>query len=195
MTPTQDYTMSLPNFINRTLAVFALCASTNSPATADVPHPTDAIATRHAVQTSAGHSIPVGAFGFLIVPRPREVTLLQLRGIAGSGRAVLRTDAPGICLTFPVRFVAGDLSGDQISGHLSEPIHLVIKSRRAARALAHGSDVVSDSFDVSTRMTPHTDILMQSGLEESFGFVINPGRNILGDIFGVRTHRVSCQSV
>ncbi len=39
------------------------------------------------------------------------------------------------------------------------------------------------------------DIVLRSGLDESFGFVINPGRNILGDIFGVRAKRVPCRLV
>jgi hypothetical protein len=34
-----------------------------------------------------------------------------LRGIAGSGKAILRTDEPGLCLTIPIRFVAGDFGG------------------------------------------------------------------------------------
>ena len=152
----------------------------------------DAIATRQVVTTSAGHSIPSGAFGFVLVRRPREATLLQLRGIAGKGQVVLRTDQPGMCLTFPIRFVAGDFGGDAISGHLAEPILVVIKSRDVARTLARGRDVVSDEYSISTQMNSDSDIVLQSGLDESFGFVINPGRNILGDIFGIRADRVSC---
>jgi len=156
---------------------------------------TDAIATREEVHTSAGHDIPAGAFGFLLVERPREVNLLALRGIAGSGKAILRTAQPGLCLTIPVRFVAGDFGGESITGHLAAPIHFVITSRQVARSLAKGQDVVSDMFSVSDHMGPDADIVLQSGLDEGFGFVINPGRNILEEIFGIKARPVSCQSV
>ncbi|MGB5556466.1 MAG: hypothetical protein WBN04_00470, partial [Paracoccaceae bacterium] len=67
------------------LAVVLIGASTASVTQADTARDTDAIATREEVSTSAGHNIPAGAFGFLLVERPREVNLLALRGIAGSG--------------------------------------------------------------------------------------------------------------
>ena len=180
---------------NTLIAAILTCACVIGAARAEVAQDTDAIATRHDVPTGAGPNIPVGAFGFLLIERPREVTLLSLRGIGGSGRVILRTDEPGVCLTLPVRFVAGDFGGDSISGHLAEPIHFIIRSREAARALARGRDVVSDGYTVSGGMDPDADIVLRSGLEESFGFVINPGRNILGDIFGVRAKRVPCRLV
>lgn len=164
-------------------------------AQADVVRDTDAIATQKEVPTSAGMNIPAGAFGFLLVERPREVNLLALRGKAGRGKAILRTDRPGFCLNIPVRFVAGDLSGESVSGHLADPIHFVIISRQVARDLARGRDVVSDMYSVSSRIDPEADIVLQSGLDAGFGFVINPGRNILEDIFWGKARPVSCQSV
>lgn len=160
---------------------------------ADTLRNTDAIATRQAIATSAGHNIPAGAFGIVLVARPREAMLLQLRGIAGSGRAVLRTDEPGVCLTLPVRFVAGDFGGDAIAGHLAESIHFFLKGWEVARALARGRDIVSDDYNISNTWHSDADIVLQSGLDESVGFVINPGRNILEDIFGARADRLPCQ--
>ena len=187
--------MPKPSALNARLAAILICACALGPARADVARDTDAIATRHLVPTGAGRDIPAGAFGFLLIERPREVTLLALRGIGGRGRVVLRTDEPGVCLTLPVRFVAGDFGGESVSGHLAEPIHFIIRSREVARALAKGRDVVSDGYTVGAAMDMDADIVLRSGLEESFGFVINPGRNILGDIFGVRAKRVSCRRV
>lgn len=165
------------------------------PARADAVRDTDAIATQKPVPTSAGQNIPAGAFGILLVERPREVNLLALRGKAGSGQAILRTDQPGLCLNIPVRFVAGDLGGESINGHRAAPIHFVITSRQLARDLAKGRDIVSDMYTVSDHMGTDADIVLQSGLDAGFGFVINPGRNILQDIFRVRAKPVSCQSV
>ncbi len=167
--------MPEPSSFNLRLAVSLICALTGGATQAD--------------------GIPAGAFGILSIERPREVTLLNLRGIGGSGDALLRTDDAGTCVTIPVRFVAGDFGGDSISGHVAEPIHLVILSRQIASVLAKGEDVVSDSYRVSDHMGPDADIVLQSGLDASFGFVINPGRNILGDIFGVSAQRMSCQPV
>ena len=50
-------------------------------------------------------------------------------------------------------------------------------------------------YSVTDHMDPDADIVLQSGLEEGFGFVINPGRNILEDIFWIKAKPVSCQSV
>jgi len=177
------------------MAAFLICAHTGGAAQADTARAIDAIATRNDISTSTGHKIPAGAFGFLVIQRPREITLLNLRGIGGSGQVILRTDEPGMCLTFPIRFVAGDFGGDSISGHLADSIQFIIKSRQVARALAKGRDVVSDEYSVSAQMDADANIVLQSGLDESFSFVINPGRNILGDIFGVRTLNVSCQRI
>ena len=187
--------MLTPFSLKLSLASVLVGALTVGGALADPPRDTDAIATRHEVPTSAEHNIPAGAFGFLLIERPREVTLLALRGRAGSGTAILRTDEPGMCLSIPIRFVSGDFGGDAITGHLADPIHLVIRSRQAARALAHGQDVVSDMYSIGDGMDQNADIVLQSGLDAGSGFVINPGRNILGDIFGVRATRVSCQRV
>jgi hypothetical protein len=191
----KDTTMLTSFFLKLNVAVVLVGALTGGAALADPPHDMDAIATRHEVPTSAGHDIPAGAFGFLLIERPREVTLLALRGRAGGGKAILRTDQPGLCLTIPIRFIAGDFGGDAMTGHLADPIHFVIRSREVATDLAHGRDVVSDMYNVGDRMDPDADIVLQSGLDAGFGFVINPGRNILGDIFGVRATRVSCQRV
>ena len=187
--------MSNPMYLNLRLAAVLIGALAADAAQADAAPNTDAIATRQEVSTSAGQNIPAGAFGFLLVNRPREVNLLALRGIAGSGKAILRTDQPGLCLNIPVRFVAGDLGGESINGHLADPIHFVFTSRQVARSIAKGRDVVSDMYSVSDKIGSDADIVLQSGLDVSFGFVINPGRNILGDIFGVRAKPVSCQSV
>jgi hypothetical protein len=188
----KDKTMPGPYSVRARLAALLILATGATPSHADTPRNTDAIATRLEIATSAGHDIPSGAFGFVLIKRPREVNLLQLRGVAGSGQVVLRTDQKGMCLMLPVRFVAGDFGGDSITGHLAEPIHMVIKSRDVARVLAKGRDVVSDNYSVSNRINSDADIVLQSGLEETFGFVINPGRNILGDIFGVWAERTPC---
>lgn len=176
-------------FCTTAVLVFILGAST---AAADMTRANDAWITRSAMQTDRGHLIPVDAFGIFVVDRPREVMLLALRGKAGRGDVILRSDESGQCLTFQARFVAGDFGGDSVGGHLAAPVEIVLQSRRVARALARGHDVVSDSYRVAQQAHPDADIVLGGGLEDSFGFVINPGRNIIGDVFGVTTQRIDC---
>ena len=106
---------------------------------------------------------------------------------------ILRSDDSRDCLTFPLRFVAGDFGGDSISAHSARPIRLILRSARVAQALAHGDDVVSDMYRVSTADDDQdADIIVKSGLSEGHGFVLNPGSSILADILGVETSRIAC---
>jgi hypothetical protein len=191
----KDKTMQFRPARNLLLTALLSCALPEGAALAASPQVADAAATRNALLTGAGEEIPPGAFGVLRIERPREVTLLHLRGIGGRGDVILRSGEPGDCLSIPVRFVAGDFGGDTIAGHLADPIQLLIRSRRTARALAKGHDVVSDTYRVSASLDRDADIVLQSGLDESFGFVINPGRNIIADIFGLEPARIPCRRV
>ncbi|WAP69878.1 hypothetical protein [Jiella pelagia] len=89
--------------------------------------------TSAAVQTEAGQQIPAGAYGVAQIDAPRVATLLQLRGVIGTGIAILRSDDSHDCLTVPIRFVAGDFGGDGISANATKPIRLILRSRRVAR--------------------------------------------------------------
>jgi len=71
--------------------------------------------TTTTVRTMQGEEIPAGAFGVVIVEDAREASLLQLRGIAGSGVALLLNPDGNDCLSVPLRFVAGDFGGDSIA--------------------------------------------------------------------------------
>ncbi len=178
--------------LNLSCAALVAIIFASSPAAADVARANDAWITRSAVQTDMGYQIPAGAFGIFVIDRPREATLLHLRGKAGRGEVILRGDNSRECLSFQARFVAGDFGGDSIGGHQAAPIRLVLQSRQVARALARGYDVVSDAYRVTEQAHPDADIVLTAGLNDSFGFVINPGHNIIGDIFGPWTQRIDC---
>jgi len=138
-----------------------------------------------AVQTEAGQNIPAGAYGIAYIDAPRVATLLQLRGVTGSGTVILKSDDSHECLTIPIRFVAGDFGGEGISTNETHPIRLILQSARVARALAAGDDVVSDMYRISGQLNDsEADIIIQTGLSESHGFVLNPGSSIVADIFG-----------
>lgn len=164
-------------------------------ALADGDRDNDAWITRHAVQTETGQKIPAGAFGIAQIARPREAMLLQLRGMAGHGVIILRSGESETCLKFKARFVAGDFNGDSISGHLADPVHLILKSRRVAKALANGLSIISDEYRFSPVPHPSADIVIAAGLDKSYNFVLSPGRNILSDIIGLDIKHISCTPI
>ena len=114
----------------------------------------------------------------------------------GDGIVILRSNESQDCLTLPIRFVAGDFGGDGISAHATSPIRLIIQTARVANALAEGDDVVSDMFRISNlEDDPDADIIIQSGLSESHGFVLNPGSSIAADIFGTTVNQTACSEL
>ena len=187
--------MSNANSSNSLLAACLVLISASVSARADAASENEAWITRAAIRTETGQQIPAGAFGIVEIERPREATLLDLRGMAGRGNVILRSHESGYCLTFPLRFIAGDFGGDTISAHLAKPVRLVLKSRRVAKALANGHDITSETYRISEDDHPDADIIIETGLNEGYGFIFNPGRNILADIFGVRTTRIACREL
>ncbi len=152
--------------------------------------------TGSAIETEAGHLIPAGALGVVLIDAPREASLLKLRGVAGSGEVFLRGDDGDDCLMLPVRFVAGDFGGSAVSTRSAEPIRLILRSTRVARALEDGEDVVSDMYRVGSADDDlDADIIIQGGLSESHGFVLNPGGSVLADLLGVTISRTPCSEI
>jgi hypothetical protein len=147
-------------------------------------------------QTESGELIPAGAQGVALIDAPRVATLLQLRGITGSGTVILKSDDSHDCLTLPIRFVAGDFGGESISINETHPIRLILRSPLVAGALAAGDDIVSDMYRISAQPDdPDADIIIQTGLSESHGFVLNPGSSMVADIFGASTSRTACSEL
>ncbi|MEM6507788.1 MAG: hypothetical protein AAF711_20320 [Planctomycetota bacterium] len=127
----------------------------------------------------------------ITIPKPRSANLLQLRGIGGRGTALLQVG--GACHSMPVRLVAGDFEGRQANLRDQDPIVLELRDPELVQALSRGVDIVSDEATVSADLTDHeASILLLSGLAEGTGFVINPGRTLVSDIFGARMSAVSC---
>ena len=142
------------------------------------------------VRTSQGQEIPVGVFGVVLVEDAREASLLQLRGIAGSGVALLRNSDGNDCLSMPIRFVAGDFGGDSITSTRAKTIRLNINDASIAQALIAGQDIVSDHYLVGT--SQDDQIAIQEGLTVEHGFVLNPGKSLLADVLGADADQVEC---
>lgn len=58
------------------------------------------------------------------IPHPKEGNLLMLRGLVGSGTATFRIN--NACRTMPVRFVAGDFSGQHVDVGRTGSIRIVV---------------------------------------------------------------------
>lgn len=152
--------------------------------------------TTTAVQTEAGQIIPAGAFGIVQIDTPRAATLLHLRGVMGRGIATIRSADNQDCLSLPIRFVAGDFGGDSISTHTRKPIRLILQTAAVAKALARGEDVVSDMYRTSSQITDsNADIVIERGLSDGYGFVLNPGASVVADVFGAKASRTTCSKL
>ncbi|WP_424973132.1 hypothetical protein [Dinoroseobacter sp. S76] len=125
------------------------------------------------------------------IPTPRAANLLQLRGIGGHGSALFRVE--GACYSMPVRLVAGDFEGRQANMRAQDPIVLELRDPRLVQALLNGRDIVSAELSVSADPRDQgASILLLSGIAEGTGFVINPGRSLVADIFGARVSDMPC---
>lgn len=130
--------------------------------------------------------------GLVEIARVHTGTLLQLRGMAGRGQATLRLPEHGLCVTIPLRFAAGDFGGREPADPLRGPVRLALHDPAMIRAMVNGHDIISDMFEVGMGASSDADIRILSGIEESFGFVLNPGLNIWAEIFGPRPVPSSC---
>ncbi|MEM6466701.1 MAG: hypothetical protein AAF679_09380 [Pseudomonadota bacterium] len=129
----------------------------------------------------------------ITIPTPRSANLLQLRGMGGRGIALVALGTT--CHRLPVRLVAGDFEGQQTNMRDGEPVVLEIRDAALVQALLNGADIVSDGASVSGDPTDAgADILLVSGLNEGTGFVINPGRNLVSDVLGMRVTDISCEA-
>lgn len=117
------------------------------------------------------------------IPNPRSANLLQLRGFGGRGTAQVQIGTK--CHDMPVRFVAGDFSGERVQLRASAPIVIEINAAQTVKDLLKGGDIVSDEAD---------GIKIISGLSKDTGFVINPGRNVSADVFGTRVTKTPCDT-
>lgn len=125
------------------------------------------------------------------IPRPKEGNLLMLRGLVGSGTATFRINKA--CRTMPVRFVAGDFSGQHVDVGRTGSIRIVVTSAKVMHDLLAGQDLVSDMVRVSSDSTDRAaDLYLAQGLSADTGFVINPGGSLLADVLGARTAGVEC---
>ena len=135
-----------------------------------------------------------GDIAVIDIPHPKQGNLLMLRGLVGNGTASFRVN--GACRSMPVRFVAGDFSGQSVDLGRATAIRVVTTSSDVIRDLLAGKDLVSDMVRVTSDSADKAaDLYLEQGLSAETGFVINPGRSLLADMFGARNTDVECASL
>lgn len=145
------------------------------------------------LQTAFLQQLPSNAKGIVLVENLREASLLQLRGAVGKGIAMLRDTDGAFCVKIPLRFIAGDFGGTGIQIRRTGPVFLVIYSKEITDRLTSGQDIVSDMFSIGAgRNRSDVDINIRNGLSDQAGFVLNPGRTFLADLFGTTINRDDC---
>lgn len=131
------------------------------------------------------------SLALITIPNPKEVSLFQLHGYSGAGTISLRIDDQ--CHSMAVRLIAGDFEGRLIGIAEGEPILLLTTRPEIVQALYDGQDLVSEDFEVLAGMDGETaDIVIVAGLSAETGFLLNPGRSVLADIFGARSTPIPC---
>ena len=144
---------------------------------------------------SSLYLLPDQAYGVIYVESPKSGNLFQLHGTVGKGVAVLRERNQTRCFVKTIKIAAGGFDGKGISINKSEPIRLIVYSENLAETLLSGEEVVSDTITVKNRLmlSDPGDILIESGLGEEQGFVLNPSEWSLFNLFGTADNStVSC---
>lgn len=134
------------------------------------------------------------SLALITIPNPKEASLFQLHGYSGTGTARFRID--GQCHCMAIRLIAGDFGGRKVGINHSGPIRIWIKRSEIVQALYEGQDLVSQDFLVLAKLDGETaDIVIEAGLSAETGFVINPGRSVLADLFGARRTPIPCSTL
>jgi len=136
-----------------------------------------------------------GGIAVITVPHPVEQNLLHLVGLMGRGTAIIRGPGDARCQSMHIRLIAGGFWGMEASDR-GAPIRIVVRDPRALHRLMRGKEIVSDEHTVVIgQVVSQGGITVTHGLEHHAGFVINPGRNSLAEVFGPHMRRVPCTAI
>lgn len=134
--------------------------------------------------------------GVIYIDSPTIGSLLQLRGIVGKGAFITKreqTVSDEECLLTPIRLAAGDFEGSSVGVYSSKAIRLVIYSSEVANKLLSGKEIVSKNYDITTLIEHRAgDIKIASGLQPSYGFVLNPVEWSWSSLFGLSKKTIAC---
>ncbi len=93
----------------------------------------------------------------------------------------------------------GELGDDRVGVSRTEPVVLIVLSPTVADRLAQGQDVVSGDYHLldNSQAAEHgvdgVDILVVGSAGTDSRYIMNPGRNLLSDVFGASTTGNACE--
>ncbi|MDB4838191.1 hypothetical protein OAH87_07000 [Marinomonas sp.] len=125
------------------------------------------------------------------IESPKVGNLLQLRGIAGKGELVTKTE--DVCLASSIKLAAGSFNGHSVGIHTGSPIKLSIYSEQVTKRLSEGDEILSDEYRITDQNdTELGDIKIESGLTLDDDFVLNPGEWSWGSVFSTGNKIMEC---
>jgi len=145
----------------------------------------------HDISDAANATDPY-ALAVIEVPRPMAGSLMHLAGVKGRGVATVRIPFTNDCRSFDVILIAGGFWGMDHDADVG-PVRMRIYDHRVVKRLVRGHDVVSEDYVVSRDPSERrADIIVESGLPEGTGFILDTTRFRLGGLFRSRGRHVSC---
>lgn len=130
-------------------------------------------------------------------------SLFQLRGAVGSAQFTRKNEDDNWCDVADMRLLYGDFGGDSIGASKTEPIILIALNPDIATRLSKGQDIMSEDYTLlhieqaldqeSEHDLGNIDILVAGSGGIEGNYILNPGRNLLSDIFGTSSTRNACK--
>lgn len=131
--------------------------------------------------------------------RMTQGTLFQLRGAVGTAWFTRKNENDNWCDVADMRLMSGDFGGDTIGVSKTKPVVLIALNPNIATRLSHGQDIVSEDYNlqnieqVVANDLDGIDILVAGSAHAKGNYILNPGRNLLNDIFGASSTNKSCE--
>ena len=139
------------------------------------------------------------ASAVIYAPSLTRGSLFRLRGSAGRASFTRKGADGSWCDASPMRLLLGDFGGTSTGVSGTGPVLLFVMSPTVAAKLAQGSDVVDEDLNLLDIDQPYpdalqsVDIVVAGAASANSSLVLNPGRNILSDLFGASTSDGTCR--
>lgn len=138
------------------------------------------------------------ASAVIYAPSMTQGALFQLRGAVGSGWFTRKNENNYWCDVADIRLLTGDFGGDTVGVSQTEPVVLIALNSIIAKRLSRGQDIMSEDYilrdieQVLASGVDEVDFLVVGSGGIKGNYILNPGRNILSDVFGASSTNNAC---
>ncbi len=139
------------------------------------------------------------ASAVIYAPGLAQGSLFRLRGAVGSAWFTRVDDSNNWCDVADMRLLSGDFGGNTVGVSRTEPVVLIALNPDIATRLSQGKDVVTDDYSLLSieqaeeQGLAGIDILVAGSGSADGNFILNPGSNLLSDIFGTSSTGHTCE--